>query len=385
MHPGFVPQTWHTFVSFIICSWLCCFIVLFMNRLLPLIGNLGGFFILAGVFVTIIVCAAMPHVNGFKYSTDDDVWRTWTNQTGYSSEGFVFVAGMLNGAYSVGNSDCSSHLAEEIPRSVPSHLQSYPQYSPANRPSRNIPKAILAQMSIGFITGVLYMIAIFYSIHDIGAVSNSVYGFPLAEIYRQATGSRGGGLGLLIVAFIPTVITCAGCYITAGRTLWTISRDRATPFSRWLSKINTRLNNPFNATLVCGVVVTILACIYVGSTTAFNAFVGCYVQLSSLSYFTAIFPHILTRRSTFTPGPFWMKGLIGYVVNTLSCIYIIAFIVIFCFPYTLPPTAANMNYASLMTGGLSIFVAVWWFFRQGSYQGPKNIPQSDREVAEGGI
>lgn len=229
------------------------------------------------------------------------------------------------------------------------------------------------------------MIAIFYSIHDIKAVSNSIYDFPLAEIYHQATGSRGGGLGLLIVAFIPTVITCVGCYITAGRTLWTISRDRATPFSRWLSKINSKLHNPFNATFVCGVVITILACIYVGSTTAFNAFIGCYVQLSSLSYFMAIFPHILTRRSTFTPGPFWMHNAIGYVVNILSCIYIIAFIVIFCFPYTLPATAADMNYASLMTGGLSIFVAIWWFIRQGSYEGPKNIPQSDREVVEGGI
>lgn len=236
-------------------------------------------------------------------------------------------------------------------------------------------------MSIGFITGVLYMIAIFYSIHDIVAVTNSVYDFPLAEIYRQATGTRGGALGLLIVAFIPTVITCAGCYITAGRTLWTISRDRATPFSGWLSKINTRMHNPFNATLVCGGLITILACIYVGSTTAFNAFVGCYVQLSSLSYFAAIFPHILTRRRTFTPGPFRMKPAIGYIVNTLSCIYIIAFIVIFCFPYTLPPTAQDMNYASLMTGGLSIFVLVWWFFRQGSYEGPKNIPLTDKDLA----
>ena len=71
-------------------------------------------------------------------------------------------------------------------------------------------------MSIGFIAGVLYMIAIFYSIHDISAVTTSVYDFPLAEIYHQATGTRGGALGLLIVAFIPTVITCVGCYITAG-------------------------------------------------------------------------------------------------------------------------------------------------------------------------
>ena len=116
MHPGFEPQTWQFFVSFVICSWVCCFIVLFMNRILPYIGNLGMFFILAGVFVTIIVCAVMPHVNDQPYATNDFVWREWTNGTGYSSQGFVFVAGMLNGAYSVGNADCSSHLAEEIPQ-----------------------------------------------------------------------------------------------------------------------------------------------------------------------------------------------------------------------------------------------------------------------------
>lgn len=235
-------------------------------------------------------------------------------------------------------------------------------------------------MSIGFVTGFLYMIALFYSINDLKAVTTSVYGFPLAEIYLQATGSRGGALGLLVVVFLPTVITCAGCYITAGRTLWTISRDRATPFSGWLSKINTRMHNPFNATLACGCFITVLACIYVGSTTAFSAFVSCFVQLSSLSYFAAIFPHVLTRRRTFVPGPFWMKGLVGYVVNILSCTYIVAFIIIFCFPYALPATAQNMNYASLMTGGLSIFVAVWWLFRRRSYEGPKNIPLTDKAL-----
>lgn len=90
-----------------------------MNRMLPHIGNLGMFFILAGVLITIIVCAVMPYVNGTGYASDSDVWRTWQNGTGYSSEGFVFVAGMLNGAYSVGTPDCSTHLAEEIPRYLP--------------------------------------------------------------------------------------------------------------------------------------------------------------------------------------------------------------------------------------------------------------------------
>lgn len=115
-HPEFVPHAWHVFVSFIICSWICCAIVLFANRALPVIGHLGGFFILAGVIITIIVCAVMPHVTGSGYMPNHEVWREWQNNTGYASQGFVFVAGMLNGAYSVGDVDLSSHLAEEIPR-----------------------------------------------------------------------------------------------------------------------------------------------------------------------------------------------------------------------------------------------------------------------------
>ncbi|KAJ5126630.1 hypothetical protein N7448_007409 [Penicillium atrosanguineum] len=365
MHPDFTAQTWNTFITFLLCTWTCCAIVLFMNRWLPWIGNLGMFLILAGVFVTIIVCAVMPHVTGAGYASNHLVWEEWTNLTGYKQEGFVFVMGMLNGAYSVGTPDCSSHLAEEIPM-----------------PSRNIPKAVLAQMGVGFLTGIFYMIAIFYSIHDMDAVSNSPYNFPLAEIYYQATGTRGGALGLLIVAFLPTLVTAAGCYITAGRTLWTISRDRATPFPNWLGHINTRYQNPFNATLVCGGIVTILACIYLGSTTAFSAFVGCFVQLSSLSYFMAILPHVLTRRSSFVPGSFFMNNKIGYVVNILACIYIVAFVVIFCFPYALPTDAQSMNYASLLTGGLTVFVTIWWFVRQGSYEGPKNIPLTDKALMD---
>lgn len=237
-------------------------------------------------------------------------------------------------------------------------------------------------MAVGFVTGICYMIAIFYAIQDYKAIRDSTVIFPLAEIYHQATGTRGGALGLLIVAFLPTVVTACGCYITAGRTLWTISRDNATPFSGWLGKISPRFHNPFNATLVCGGCITILACIYLGSSTAFNAFVGCFVQLSSLSYFMAIFPHILTRRSSFVPGWFFMNNKVGFVVNSLACIYILAFVVIFCFPYGLPVHAEDMNYASLMTGGLSIFVTIWWFFHQGSYEGPKHVPLTDKALAE---
>ena len=115
-HTNFVAQKWHVFISYLICSWISCATVLFANKALPRISNLGLVFIVGGVLVTIIVCAVMPHVNGTPYASNASVWQDWENKTGYSSNGFVFLAGMLNGAYAVGTPDIVSHLAEEIPK-----------------------------------------------------------------------------------------------------------------------------------------------------------------------------------------------------------------------------------------------------------------------------
>ena len=68
-----------------------------------------------------------------------------------------------------------------------------------------------------------------------------------------------------------------------------------------------------------------------------------------------------------------MKGAIRYIVNAITCAYIIVFIVIFCFPFAMPINATTMNYASLITGGLTIFQAVFWMFLQKDYVGPKLV------------
>ena len=121
-HPDFTAQPWQVFVSTIIVTWASCALVVFANRILPYTESLGGFFTVAGIFITIIVCAALPHVKGTGYATNDAVWRNWVNSTGYSSNGLVFVLGMLNGAYAVGSPDVTTHLAEEIPRYTSTHL-----------------------------------------------------------------------------------------------------------------------------------------------------------------------------------------------------------------------------------------------------------------------
>ena len=369
--PDYSPARWHIFIAYLITTWICCCTVLFANRALPVVNNIGLFFILAGVFITIVVCAVMPRQTGSGYASSSFVWADWSNGTGYSSNGFVFLAGMLNGAYAVGTPDCVSHLAEEIPH-----------------PKRNIPLAIAAQMVIGFFTALFYMIAIFYAINNLDDVLAAPY-FPLTQIYAQATSSNAGTMGLLFIIFVPIFCCCIGTYITAGRCLWTLSRDNAVPFSGTLGIISPRFRNPFNATVFCGVFSTVLGAIYVGSTTAFNAFVGSFVVLSTLSYLAAIMPFIFARRfsrasqapgphiNSMRPGPYQMGNAVGYTVNILSCLYIILFVVIYCFPYSLPVNAVNMNYASLIIGAISIFAAIWWLVRGGTYVGPQAMVHED--------
>ena len=136
-HPGFAVQQWHVFVSYLAVSWTCCLTVMFAQCALPWISRLGSFFIITGFFISIIVCAVMPSQTGAGYASHSFVWADWSNETGYSSDGFVFLAGMLNGAFAIGAIDCVTHIAEEIPQYAltlqfhfnTNYFQSSPKYS----------------------------------------------------------------------------------------------------------------------------------------------------------------------------------------------------------------------------------------------------------------
>jgi choline transport protein len=176
-----------------------------------------------------------------------------------------------------------------------------------------------------------------------------------------------------------------GLLLTASRIFWTLARDKATPFSDFFATVNKKQRNPFNSIVLCAAIASLLGCIYVGSQTAFNAFIGSFVVLSSLSYLAAILPHLLSKRANVAPGWFWMKGVSGFLVNGIASLYIIAFVIIFCFPFSMPVSAMTMNYTCLITGGFSLFVGAFWFWRRGDYEGPHFVPLESGILAKDAI
>jgi len=352
-HPEYSSKPWHVFLGYLIMIWTGTLAVCYGNKYMPYVNLVGTFFIIAGGFITVVVCAAMPgHGGRPDHASNSFVWKDWVADLGYP-DGFVFLAGMLNGAYAIGTPDLVCHLAEEIPR-----------------PHITLPKAIGLQMGIGFLSALAYLVSILYAINDLHALSSSA--FPLAEIYAQATGSRAGTIGLLFLLLVTVVLTSVTCNITVGRGLWTLARDGATPFSGFLSKVSPERGMPFNATLACAVLNTLLACLYLGSTTAFSALAGAFVLLTTSSYTAAILPNLLTGRKNIKFGPFHLKGWLGFVMNSIACVYMIVFFVIFCFPFYLPTSAKTMNYSALIFGGLTIFISAWYFLGgRKDYTGPQ--------------
>ncbi|KAE8155076.1 amino acid/polyamine transporter I [Aspergillus avenaceus] len=352
LHPGVGWHSWQPFIVFLIVLWMCCAVVCCGNQFLPLLNRISLALSMGGLFITIIVLAVMPRG---RHASNTQVWRTYYNETGGWSDGICFLSGLLNAAFAVGTPDCISHLSEEVPQ-----------------PERKVPQGIMIQLLTAFLTAFIYLIALFYSINDLDAVftSNITY-FPVAEIYLQATGSTPGAVGLIALLFLATFPTLIGTLTTGGRMWWSLARDDALPFSPFLAQVHPTLQCPVNATVAMAVVVSCLGCVYVGSTTAFQALISSFIVLSTLSYAGAILPHVLSGRKSVVLGPFQMSRGVGFAVNILSVVYVAVTVVFFCFPFVLPVTAQNMNYTSVIAVGLMALVGVWWAVQgQKSYQGP---------------
>jgi hypothetical protein len=51
----------------------------------------------------------------------------------------------------------------------------------------------------------------------------------------------------------------------------------------------------------------------------------------------------------------------------------------------MPVDAQTMNYTSLITRGLTLIVAVFWFWRQGDYVGPHFVPLESAILAKDAV
>ncbi|KAJ5157654.1 uncharacterized protein N7482_008754 [Penicillium canariense] len=345
-HDGLVIKPWMVFVAYQILNIVTSAIVMFGNRFIPLINKFSLVYLqLAWLITMVTVAAAAPVHNDTTF-----VFKTWINNTGWDNNVICFITGLVNPLYALGGLDGISHITEEMPN-----------------PGRNAPLGLAITMIIAFVTGVAYLVSLMFSVQNYSSLASTHTGLPLAEIFYQATSSRGGAFGLVFMVWIALGPCVIGSQLSTGRVFWAFARDEGLPLSKIWARVHPKLGSPFNAQLCVGVIIALLGCIYLGSSTAFNSMMGSAVTINNLAYLVPILTNVLLRRRTMHRGPFAMNQFMGMTVNIVSALWLIFAIVFFSFPYAMPVTVSNMNYTCVVIGGFLLIELGWWLIAGKKY------------------
>lgn len=142
------------------------------------------------------------------------------------------------------------------------------------------------------------------------------------------------GIGM----FCAISISCA-----ASRATWAFARDKAIPFHAHLSQISPHLADvPVNALLLSTIIQVLLGLLYLGSSTAFNAFVGVAVMCLGASYALPIAISLAWGRKDVADAPFGL-GRAGVIVNSMAVLWVMFAIVLFSMPAIVPVSQVTMS------------------------------------------
>ncbi|KAK1691140.1 amino acid/polyamine transporter I [Colletotrichum godetiae] len=352
----YIPEAWHIFLVFQAFNIVFTAYNIFLMKRTAWIHDVGFFLSLAGFLVITVTCLAR---SGRKQE-DSFVWTTFINESGWPSRGIVFLTGLLNPNFIYSGLDGAIHLAEECTNS-----------------SSAIPKALLSTIIIGFTSAFTFSVAMLYSFTDFEPVLSSP--LPILEIWSQATGSSAAATTFVLVLSSCGCFACTGALQTASRLTWAFARDDAIVFSPFLRRIHPHLGVPVNALLANWALIFALGCVFLASSTAFNALVatGLILQQVSFSFPAALalyhrfkgaaaFRRVLPRRS------FKIPLVVGAVANILTIVLGLLALVFYDFPVVMPVSALNMNYACVVLGVMGLFsVANWFGYANKRYRGPR--------------
>ena len=185
------------------------------------------------------------------------------------------------------------------------------------KPSVQVPKAMVGTIFLNTIAGLLFLIPLVFVLPDIQMLTSLPSGQPVPTIIKEAVGSPGGAIGLLIPLMVLALLCGIGCTTASSRCTWAFARDGAIPGSRWWMQVNHKLDVPLNAMMLCMVVEILLGLIYFGSSTAFNAFSGVGVICLTASYAVPIAISLLSGRKQVRTGNFYL-GPAGYLLNVIA-------------------------------------------------------------------
>jgi len=317
-------------------------------RLVALLNNVSVWWHVLGVLAIVLVLAIVPD----HHQSAGFVFGHFTNTTGWGSNLYVGLLGLLLAQYTFTGYDASAHMTEET-----------------HQADRSGPRGIVLSIVVSLIAGWVLLIGLTFAIQNYAGEAGSSTGVPPAQIFIDAVGDTGGKL-LLLVA-IGAQLFCGMSSVTANsRMIYAFSRDGALPGSAFWHRINPRTRTPTNAVWLAAVGAFVLGLPYLWNSTAYAAVTSIAVIGLYIAYVIPVFLRV-RQGAAFRPGP-WNLGRWSVLIGTAAVVWTVFISVLFMLPTSSPVTAKTFNYTPIAVGVVIGFAVAWWFLSARRwFTGPK--------------
>ncbi|EEA19151.1 GABA permease, putative [Talaromyces marneffei ATCC 18224] len=352
-NPDYTAENWQGTLFVFAMILVIYFFNVYASSLMPILNNLLlVFHILSWAVIVIVLWTMAPHQSA------KTVFTHWENLGGWSSMGLSVMIGQISAIYASLSSDATAHMSEEVQDA-----------------GRNVPIAIAWGYFSNGLMAIVLLIAYLFAIPSVEDALNDNTGFPFLYVFQNAV-SEAGLNGLTAIILLPVIFSNIFFNASTSRQTFAFARDKGLPFSKWISKVDTKRKIPVNAIALSCIISCLLSLINIGSLTAFNAIISLNVAALMYTYIVSISCVIYRKiwHAETLPPRRWDMGRWGLPVNIIGVLYCCFAFFWSLWPSELPVTVDNFNWSVVIFGGVFIISLCMYVFKgRMEYAGPAAI------------
>ncbi|KAF9220253.1 amino acid transporter [Gyrodon lividus] len=307
------------------------------------LARLQTLYVFCNVLLCIVVIIALPVATPAELKNSPSyVFGSFTNVSGWPDE-FAFILGLLAPLWTISGYDASIHISEE-----------------ASNAATAVPWGMISAIAIAGLLGWAINVSLAFCMgSDLTNILDSPVGQPMAQIFLNSFGKTWTLVIWSCVVLVQYMMS-SSALLAASRQSFAFARDGALPLSGLLYRFNKYTGTPVNTVWFDALLALLVGLLSLSGTAAVTAVFSIAVTAQYVAFMTPITARFVFENN-FKPGPFSL-GVLSVPIAVIAVIFMIVMVIVLCFPSTPQLQAADMNYTSVVLGGVMALAMIWYYF-----------------------
>ncbi|KAG1171685.1 hypothetical protein G6F70_006816 [Rhizopus microsporus] len=313
-------------------AWTSCQFIFAISNTLNLV-QVSSQSAYVGLYVALMVLGTLYNLLGIKYSTYLNkfmviwvligslviivgipalapthktakwVFTEFSNNTGYSNNGMVFLIGLLQAGWALVGYECGAQIVEGTKNAA-----------------TTAPRGIIICVLSAIFQGFVLIISTLFSIQDVDELLTSEA--PVATFFLRATSNPSVTAFFLVILLVAQIGSLCNSILAAAHIAWAMARDGCLPFSKFLYKLSGDNHIAANCLIVQLVICILIILPSFASTIYWQAIMSTAVISVNISYGLPLLCRLIWTRNKMPKGPFSL-GKFGLPLNAISVAWIV--------------------------------------------------------------